>query len=108
MAQRTKLLSAIEVERKNEPGLYFDGEGLYLQVTGPKSRSWIYRFTLRGKARWMGLGSAQLVSLKQARDLREEERQKIKKGTDLVEIKRAEEDAADAAKRTAAVKVVTF
>jgi hypothetical protein len=80
MAQRTKLLSAIEVGRKTEPGLYFDGEGLYLQVTGPTARSWIYRYTLRGKARWLGLGSAQTVSLKEARDLRDEERQKIKKG----------------------------
>ena len=108
MAQRTKLLSAIEVERKNEPGLYFDGEGLYLQVTGPTARSWIYRYTLGGKARWLGLGSAQTVSLKEARDLRDEERQKIKKGIDPVEIKKVEAEAADAAKRAATVKVVTF
>ena len=108
MAQRTKLLSAIEVGRKTEPGLYFDGEGLYLQVTGPTARSWIYRYTLRGKARWLGLGSAQTVSLKEARDLGDEERQKIKKGIDPVEVNKAEVEAADAAKRAATVKVVTF
>jgi integrase len=108
VAQQTKLLTAIEVERKLEPGLYFDGEGLYLQVTGPTSRSWIYRFTLRGKARWMGLGAAQTVSLKEARDRRDEERQKIKKGIDPIEVKRAAEDASDAVKRAATLKVVTF
>ena len=63
---------------------------------------------MRGKARWLGLGSAQTVSLKEARDLRDEECQKIKKGIDPVEVNKAEVKAADAAKRAATVKVVTF
>ena len=51
-------LKPLDVERETKPGKYADGDGLYLQVSGPESRSWIYRYTLRGKERWHGLGSA--------------------------------------------------
>jgi integrase len=49
-------------------GVYCDGGGLYLHVR-PNARSWIFRYTPRGgrKPRHMGLGSAKLVTLAQAR-----------------------------------------
>jgi hypothetical protein len=40
--------------------------GLYLQVTGG-ARSWIYRYTLNGRSREMGLGSLNAVTLSEAR-----------------------------------------
>jgi integrase len=52
----------------------------------------------------MGLGSAQTVTLKQARDRRDDERQKIKNGIDPV----AEIEVAAAARNVSAVKVITF
>ena len=44
--------------RNKEPGYYLDGNGLYLQVSKTGSRSWIFRYTLNGKTREMGLGVA--------------------------------------------------
>jgi hypothetical protein len=34
-----------------------DGGGLYLQITKGGSKSWLFRYQLRGKSREMGLGS---------------------------------------------------
>lgn len=47
--------------------MYPDGAGLYLQVTGENAKSWLFRYSLRGKAREMGLGSLRKVSLAEAR-----------------------------------------
>jgi hypothetical protein len=47
--------------------MYPDGAGLYLQVTSEGAKSWIFRFSLNGKAREMGLGSLSGVSLADAR-----------------------------------------
>ena len=33
-----------------------DGGGLYLQVAAGDTKSWLFRYTLRGKPREMGLG----------------------------------------------------
>src|SRR5262245_13280687 len=47
--------------RRSKPGVYADGGGLYLQITEAQdhssiNRSWLFRFTLNGHERWMGLG----------------------------------------------------
>ena len=52
-------------------GMHPDGNGLYLQVTGLNSRSWICRYTFKGKKRWLGLGPARDVSLAKTRDARD-------------------------------------
>ena len=66
------------------PGRHFDGDGLYLEVRGPESKSWIYRYTLRGEERWHGLGSARDVSLAAARKKRDKARVEVREGLDLV------------------------
>ncbi len=104
MAQQINRLTAIEVKGLTKPGMYPDGDGLYLQVKGATSRSWIYRYTIGGKPRWKGLGSAQSLSLAAARQLRNDERQRIKSGIDPVAVAKAEK----AAKEAETVKVVTF
>jgi hypothetical protein len=48
--------------------MYGDGGGLWLQVTSKHARSWIFRYTFRGKPREMGLGSLDTLSLAEARD----------------------------------------
>jgi hypothetical protein len=45
-----------------------DGDGLYLQVAPNGSKSWILRTVVKGKRCDLGLGSANLVSLAEARD----------------------------------------
>jgi integrase len=67
MAQTINRLTATEVKRIKEPGMYPDGAGLHLQVTGNAAKSWILRYSLRGVAREMGLGSLRKVSLADAR-----------------------------------------
>ena len=47
--------------------MHADGGGLYLQVSGTGSKSWIYRFMLNGRARNMGLGPLHTISLAEAR-----------------------------------------
>jgi hypothetical protein len=54
----TKKLSAVKVARLTTPGLYGDGGGLYLQVTSPVARSWIFKFQRNGRQRMMGPGLA--------------------------------------------------
>jgi integrase len=58
-ATRLKELGVGTYRVNDGPGRH----GLYLQVRGPKARSWIYRFTLNGRLRELGLGSAFLVPL---------------------------------------------
>lgn len=48
--------------------MYGDGEGLYLRVGPTGGKSWILRTTVFGKRRSLGLGSASLVSLAEARE----------------------------------------
>lgn len=55
---RLNLLTDAAARSKNKaPGYYLDGRGLYLQVAPGGSKSWLLRYTLRGKTREMGLGS---------------------------------------------------
>lgn len=43
-------------EKGSRPVRFGDGEGLYLQISPGQSKSWLFRYTLHGKAREMGLG----------------------------------------------------
>jgi hypothetical protein len=60
--------------RRSKPGLYGDGNNLFLQVSVSKTnnkqinRSWIFRYTTTGRAIDMGLGSLNVIGLKQARE----------------------------------------
>jgi integrase len=67
MAQTVNQLTATQVQKLTLPGMYSDGAGLYLQVTSVGAKSWILRYSLRGRAREMGLGSLRKVSIAEAR-----------------------------------------
>ena len=56
------------IEAKKEPGMYGDGGGLYLRVGPTGSKSWILRTVISGKRRELGIGSAELVTLAEARE----------------------------------------
>src|SRR5262249_53392438 len=66
MVKRVNRLSAVRVAKESRPGLHADGDGLYLQVKAG-AKSWILRFRYKGKRRDMGLGSAQIIGLADAR-----------------------------------------
>jgi hypothetical protein len=89
MGRTVGRLRALKVSRLFEPGMYADGAGLYLQVTGAGARSWIYRFMLCGRAREMGLGSLRAVSLSEARAAADDCRRLRQRGIDPIEAKKA-------------------
>ena len=63
MPQIINQLTTTQVQKIKDPGMYADGAGLYLQVTGEDAKSWILRYSLRGRARRWGLApSARLGS----------------------------------------------
>src|SRR6516165_3138778 len=103
MARTTGRLTALRVERAQRPGMYADGGGLYLQVT-EGGRSWIYRYTLNGRAREMGLGPLALYGLSEARTVAQDARRLRHQGIDPIEARRA----ARAQTRLDAAKAVTF
>ncbi len=85
-----KHLSAKKVEEQKRAGYFGDGQGLYLQVTATRSKSWIFRFMLNGRSREMGLGSASLVSLKEARGKAHAARKLLADGIDPIEARNAQ------------------
>ena len=89
MAKTVGKLTALKVARLTEPGMHPDGAGLYLQVTGAGAKSWIYRFSLHGRPREMGLGSAVAVSLLDARTKADDCRRLRERGIDPIEAKKA-------------------
>src|SRR5271156_4336206 len=111
-------LKALNVTREKRPGMYGDGGGLFLQVTGSGSKSWIFRYwvaerdpvtgelvrdpaknKIKGRAGERGLGSYITVSLQEARDRALECRKLREKGIDPI-------DAREHARRQAALEQV--
>ena len=60
-------LTARFAQSVRDPGKYQDGAGLMLVVTRSGGRQWVQRVTIQGRRRDIGLGSATVVSLKDAR-----------------------------------------
>ena len=81
------LKSARSVETVTEIGYHRCDRGLYLQVAGSGTKSWLFRYKspVTGKQREMGLGSLNLVSLASARDIAVECRRQVLSGLDPLE-----------------------
>ena len=63
--------------------------GLYLQLTPKGGRTWILRMLIGGRRRDIGLGGYPTVTLAQARDKAREARDKVERGIDPVEERKA-------------------
>jgi len=103
-------LSPTEIKHKKKVGLFSDGGGLYVQVRKSTSnkaskkkadltKSYIFRYTIEGRARSMGLGSFNSVDLDEARGEARKYRALVKRKIDPLQHNRrmASKDAADAA-----------
>jgi integrase len=97
-------LSAAKVEKTKRAGMYGDGGGLWLQVRAPHVKSWIFRYTVAGRARAMGLGPVGTVSLADARRRAAEARALLLDGKDPI----AERDGQRAKGKLAAANSITF
>jgi len=81
-------------------GSHSDGGGLYLYVhDGGRLRSWVFRYTVAGRVREMGLGAVAAVPLKAARQKRDDLRGLIDQGLDPL-AERRRRRAEQEAKRT--------
>lgn len=74
--------------RLKEPGLYADGDGLYLRIDQTGARRWVWIFHLHKKRREMGLGSLDRVGLADARKAAEAARRMLADGLDPIEQRR--------------------
>jgi integrase len=105
MARANNKLSTKFTEKNDlKPGLYGDGGGLYLQVSDFKTKAWVFRYMMAGRARKMGLGDFELVSLKDARKKRDAAYALVVDGVDPID-ERKTRKAAQAAEKA---KALTF
>jgi integrase len=99
-------LSAIDVKRLAHPGgkrnvLFSVGgvPGLHLQLTPRDGRSWVLRVKIGEIRRDIGLGGFPAVTLAQAREKAREARDKIERGIDPIEERKAAKAMLSAAQR---------
>lgn len=85
-------LTAAFVRQKKAAGSYGDGNGLYLIVDPSGAQRWQLRIQVAGKRRDVGLGSADTVTLAEARDLAHDIRRKARLGEDPVAARRAQRE----------------
>ena len=83
-------LTTRKVQTAKKRGMLGDGDGLYLRV-GPKGgKSWVLRTVVHGRRRDLGIGSASLVSLAEARETARQLRKVARAGDDPDTIRRRE------------------
>ena len=104
MSSSVNKLSARAVANAKRPGLYGDGGGLYLQVSTTGTKSWLFRYKIDGRSRYMGLGSLTTVSLAKAREVASECRELRLQGIDPIDHR----NGVRAAARLDAAKAMTF
>lgn len=80
-------LTARKVETA-KTGKHSDGGNLYLIVARSGSRKWVLRFMWRGRAKEMGLGSAAVVPLADARERAAAARRKVGQGLNPIDERR--------------------
>jgi integrase len=107
MGRGVNRLSPARVKTVKTPGMYPDGANLYLRVEqGPlgPTKSWLFRYVIGGRQRYMGVGPLRDVPLADARAAALAARQQLRDGHDPIEIRKAR----IAENRLASIKAMTF
>jgi integrase len=104
MGRSANKLSVLQTKKPLKPGLYGDGNGLYLQVSNRRTKAWVFRFMIAGRARKMGLGDYERVPLAEARKKAAAAYTLVVDGVDPI----AERRARKAAQAVAEAKALTF
>ena len=104
MARQMNKLSALKVNRISTPGWHGDGGGLWLQLTPTGARSWVFRYTLQGRQKVLGLGATHTITLQEAREKARKLRQQLLDGIDPGEARKQ----AKAASALAKAKRISF
>lgn len=88
-------LTAMTVRKTTKLGMYGDGGNLWLQIKNG-GKSWIFRYTVKGVQKEMGLGPVDVITLDNARVKSAELRLKLYQGLDpLIEKQLIAEQAKD-------------
>ena len=87
-------LTARKAQALTKPGLYSDGETLFLRVAAGGSKQWIQRIRVKGKRHDIGIGPFPLVSIGRARIEATRNRLAVWEGRDPLAEKRAKQMAA--------------
>lgn len=85
MARVIKPLSALEVDKakpSSKAKYLFDGGGLYLQIMPSGGKWWRFKYRYQGKPNTLSFGTFPDISLNEAREKRQEARNKLAKGID--------------------------
>jgi hypothetical protein len=86
-----KRLTLARVNRRvaeGEPGMYPDGDGLYLSISRGGTASWVFRYMFGGKSHEMRLGPVRDVGLAHARQLAYDAHRLKRSGVDPLAAKR--------------------
>ena len=83
----TSRLTAAKVRQISKPGKFYDAHGLFLRVEPTGSKRWVQRIVINGKRREIGLGSANLITLAEAREIALEHRKVARAGGDPLKAK---------------------
>jgi integrase len=81
--------SARDLAKLTKAGRYAVGFGAYLQISEQGTRSWVLRYRAGDKATHMGLGSAEIITLKEAREKAHAAQRMRLDGKDPLQEKRA-------------------
>lgn len=108
MAGTLTARTVASIEKAGLPGMTGDGAGLYFKVGKTGGASWIFRYKIGGKSRYMGLGSYPEVSLADARTLAADARKLSAVGKDPLAARDAEREAHREAQRLREAKRMPF
>ena len=78
-------LTDIKIKKLFQKGRYPDGLGLFLNIGKTQNKNWTFKYTINYKSHEMGLGPYPIVSLKEARNKRDELRSDLAKGISPLE-----------------------
>lgn len=103
MSRPTRPLSAIEVD-KAKPDIktkyLFDGDGLYLEITPKGKKLWRFKYRFSGKSKLLSFGNYPDISLLEARNFRQEARNRVANGVDPSDIRKAAKAAQEVVETT--------
>jgi len=111
MSRTLHRLKPLQVQKLKKPGMYADGGGLYLQITSPDAKSWLFRYRVADptapkgwRERYHGLGPVNAISIERARNEARRCRELRHDGMDPIEQRKAERQQ----RALEAAKAVTF
>jgi integrase len=84
-----KKLTDAQLRNVMTPGKHADGEGLYLEVTPAGAKYWRMKYRFAGKEKRLAFGVYPSVSLKEARDRKDEARKILQGGSDPGALRKA-------------------